>query len=607
MTLLCTMLLLSPWNTDLQVEGLRDGEQYRSLASSPEVNWEVERYGRVVDATSGQPISGAFIETWTEEINGPGQGSKLIGQTRTARDGNFRVSVRKDGVKAEKIRVRAAGYLAYPGTLGDLEFIQLVPMSAYATSVRVVDLEDRPIARARITSTYSCAHDVPAFEVLTDERGIAVLHEYGLQDHMGELRVHAEGFRARKYVSWSYVVSSKGGSPGLIRLAKQSPLSVRMLDREGAALSEQTMYLLDGDGYHAPVADEEGLIRVPSRYDTGELVLYRLSLDANDNEFIHSTRFPSGRVTALRIQAEDWPAEERIATLRWSHEYEKHCPVNVFHKEGWALNEVSEDGSAFPVGSALFLIGGPFSGYEEQVHEVELVEGQEFALPWKPVPEPELEVLAPEDVYRIYVQVGEKTLELSGRESQTITVPAGRPITLLAEGDRTRRLVMSGIRSASIADLRPEGLILPATQAQLISEAAHETLQVRISTDSEAALGAIGSGDIEVVQIAPDLYEVTAPSGYPLLLSFSKEGYVDLWRKTHAGAGTVQLDPIPCAKITFLNETGAELELDSIEPDRIEQLNPGPMSVIFRLSDGRRGMISVVLAPGEHRQITLRN
>ena len=124
--MLLSMLFLMQGS--LEVDGLRPGESL--VPSSVEVSEGYAR-GLVLDAETGRPVEGAVVELWTEEIdvNGSG-GARRVASARSAADGGFGLAIRDARGKAEKLRVRAPGYLLYAGSLGDLETVRLMPRPA---------------------------------------------------------------------------------------------------------------------------------------------------------------------------------------------------------------------------------------------------------------------------------------------------------------------------------------------------------------------------------------------------------------------------------------------------------------------------------------------
>lgn len=603
-----TLLLFVAAQGTIQVDGLREGEGFRSLVSSEQVSLAEERFGRVIDAHTGFPVEGARIETWTEEISGPGQGFHRVGHARTGADGNFRVSVLAGDIRAEKIRVRAVGYLAFPGTVGDLELVRLMPKPDWTTRVQVVDLMDRPIENARITSTYSCAHDVPALEVRTGSDGTADLPEYGRQDQTGELRIRAAGYAAQKYIDRSEVPCDLLSSePSIVRLPRQRAIRGRVLTRGGTPIPDRTLYVVDGDGYHVPPTDSAGNFGIESSYSGQDSTFFLMSDSGDKNEIIYIGAWPRTRAPNVRVHGDEWPADTETGKLRLNFAGEERPPVSFFHEDGWCDNRIREEGQDLPEGELFLLVGRAFSGWEEEIVEVKIEAGEELLLELDPKRELELEILTPPDCYRIFVQVGEDSLALEGHEQQTISVPSGHEVVVLCEGDRTRRVVLPPITSNAVADLRPQSCLLPATHAQLLKSVARDHVSVHVSEESGGGkLEIYNSLETEPKQLAADEFQVQVPRGYSSLLRYRASGFAECWTAISSTESELMLEPTKLASLVFENRTGSEFRFESIEPDRLTALHPGPFSVIIRFEDGRRSLISLELTPGEHRTLTIR-
>ena len=112
----------------LQVQGLEAGERFTVLppqaVTLPEGTFV---HGRVVDAFTGAPVQGAAIECWTEEITARSGGLRRVGEARSDERGQFRLRWRHGGLVAQKVRVRADGYLSFSGAPGDEDLVELYP------------------------------------------------------------------------------------------------------------------------------------------------------------------------------------------------------------------------------------------------------------------------------------------------------------------------------------------------------------------------------------------------------------------------------------------------------------------------------------------------
>lgn len=298
----------------LRVEGLTSTERFvllpAEVTASPAADGEHFESGRVVDARTDAPIAGARLESWTEELDATAPGFRRIGEATAGRDGQFRLRVREGALSGDKVLIRAPGYLAFAGTVSDLELFELMP--SFATpSLLILDLADRPVGAARITSTYSCSHDAPAFERESDASGLVELPEYGLQDHVGELRVRAPGFGAIASVSAYRVLpdaqSCAAQEPAILRLARRRTLRARVLDAGGRPLVGEPLHVIDGQGYHVPFTGKDGGFEVSSCYDGREPTIRLLS--EGPSPFVYAGPLPHDRAVTLRIGSDTIPSD----------------------------------------------------------------------------------------------------------------------------------------------------------------------------------------------------------------------------------------------------------------------------------------------------------
>jgi hypothetical protein len=619
----------------LVVDGLRPGERLEVIPGIDLPENERERFdeGRVVDATSGLPVAGAQLEAWTEEITEASAGFRRVGETVTGPDGLFTLRVQQGALRGDKIRVRAAGYLTLSTTPGD-GLLRLMPAPTEPARLRIVDLHDRPIAGARITSTYSCSHDLPAFDVRTDAFGLARLPEWGLQDQTSQLRVRADGYDAIEYLYDDEALVDlqdlDAGTFPIVRLGRQRPIRARVLDREGLPLVATPLEVIDEECYHVVVTGEDGGFEVLARYGNREVVVH--ALRGGRREFVAAARLPASERVVLRLDSQSPPDDlpQVDVTLRaaeWESEHREMEPA-LFHVDGWTehLRWHHEEGIAtgsLPPGDALLHIGGAFSGWEEQLVELELVEDRPVELRVGPRREPQLTVLTPpeeaESTWRLIVEAGEDSFEDDGVEDSgetTLRVPAGRPLTILVESDRTRRLTLPPLEGDATADLRPDACLLPRSVAQRRDVLARTTLRVRaVGADGEdlagGELGVAGVGDPSV-SLVDGAWEVEAASGTPVLLQHRGEGVADLDEVVHAPLPgepmpEVVLSPTALATVAIESELGFDvLGPLAEELDWTGLVHPGPLTLTLRLEDGRRIALALELAPGEQRTLTVR-
>lgn len=605
--LLLLPLVLTP---ELQVEGLREGEEARTLPPAAARPGEYELLtGRVVDARTGEPLPGARIEFWTEEVSPIGRGLRLVDETTSARDGQFALRSERGGLKAEKLRVRKEGYLCFAGTRADEELVQLVPASEEPLALRLVDLDGAPIVGATIATTYSCAHDNPAFRVLTDEEGIAYLPEYGRQYHEGELRVLASGYRAIEYLDLDDIIDPSGVATRM--LPRQRTWSTRLFDREGKPMVGRAVHVIDGEGEHVLFPDATGRIELPAAYDAREDWIELL--EEPGGAYFFGGPLPAGGAPALRLRADEFQEAGQdgpaLGTVLLRCETDPG-PITLLHPDGWADEvKLPEDENLlevpFPAGDIQVLFGQAFEGIERRVLDLELTAETTATLVLRPTPEPTLRVLLPTDgLQELFVQAGEdsKLHELDGQENLALTVPAGRELTLWARGSTERLLRHPGTKEDLTIDLR-DAEPRPRPPAAVMKQI--EVLLLDASgSPLEGELDLLGPGEVE--EIAAGRFQLTAPVGVPLLLGAWAEGHLDRNEPLELRQGmeeALELTLTPAASLELELPEGAAL------PGSIAQslphLNPGPLELVVLLSDGRRVLLDLELRAGEARRLRI--
>jgi hypothetical protein len=392
------------------------------------------------------------------------------------------------------------------------------------------------------------------------------------------------------------------GRPAILRLGRQSGLRARVLTRTGEPLAGRKLHVLDGEGYHVPTTDARGTFAVESCYEAQELTIEVLGPEGREHVF--SGSLPANREVALRIHADDWPADTPTGNIAVRLANAADVPVIAFHEDGWA--DYSGLHRPFPAGKILLLVGGAFSGWEEQQLELYLEEDQDLVLDLEPRPEPELEILTkPGEVHRLVVQAGSRSIELD--DGAVTHVPAGVEVVVLSEGKFDRRLVLGPLSADATADLRSRDSLLDSRRAQLIATAPREILEIEISHAGAGSLTVRGPGDPTVERTGPGEFEVEAPAGYPVLLRYTANGFAECWASTKTLEKRLTLRPTRLAALTIENETGQQLTVEGPAAGRLEALHPGPLSLILRLADGRRTLLSLELAPGERRTLRLQD
>ena len=610
MLLLCTVLL----PLQVQADGLRPGERFQEIAPAPtETDADLPdhglRYGRVVDAFTGLPIQGATVELWTEEIDALHHGFFRVGEARTGIDGHYAVKSYSGSARGEKMRLMAPGYLTRSTTPHDVN-IELFPIGEEPFQLRVLDTSGRPIAGACVTSTLSCSHDVPAFEVRTDALGVARCFEFGLQDEIPELRLRARGHAAIEYLDSDDALLTPG-QPKTVYLPRREPTAVRIVYGEDAApLADTAIYVIDDECYHVERTDKEGVLRLDTRYGNGELGIY--VLQAPQNRHIAHCIPLSERTITLRPGGNDWPEDlplGRIVVERGGQ------PIDVYlhHEDGWADSfSRGDEPREFPAGKGFVLIGGPFLGYEREILEFDLEPGRELRLKPKLVREPSVTFVAPEGFDgKLWIEAGNDSLE-DVEPSEAVSVPAGRRMVVFTEEDgRYARLVVDRVRDGMQIDLTSREALGPK-QPVSIGEG---TQRVRFVDASGAPIRGEFSLQTRrcVVEPSDDKQhsEVTVrgPIGTSWLGSFRAKGFVNVWVRGRVERQSSAIRKVISRTASLEVRADFEYELVGCDLESLERLPPGPLHLVVESEDEqrrrRRYALQLEMVAGEKRVLKL--
>ena len=619
LTTLCCLCLLVPQAGAQRVDGLGSGERALELAPRPAPDArEPLYYGRVIDAVTAGPLAGALVEAWTEEVDGLAGGFQRIGSATSGVDGRFELVVYEGGRRAEKLRVLAPDHAVLSSVVGERNLV-LFPREEAVPRLRVTDLEGRPIAGARVTTTYTCAHDAPAFDLRSDAFGELELPDYALQDSLQELRVQAAGYQALKYVDGEPALAlAARGEPMPVRLGRCLPFRVRLLDDVGAPLQGCALQLLEGEGFHVRRSDDQGWVAVDSRYGLGEVSISRLGVEPAGA--LGFTRLAPDGEACLRVGAERWPEGTPLArvALDWqgigAQELSTLQPV-LLHEQGWRLEPREEQRLGqwieFPAGGVRLVFGEAFSGFEPASVDIQLVEGSSTRVASSPEREASIRIQLPEEAlgqaptnYELRVQAGEQTISTRGGE---LFVPADVPLVCLYESpSELRRLSLASAPEDGLVDLGAEGAIV---SAHAPSDAAPARALHRLAVDR---------GELELVSCAPHgsvslsesdwpgLFQLEGPVGASYLLRCRAQGCADVWRRGRMAAGD-DLEPMRPPRLASLQiEAAPGVKILGYDAEDLEALVPGPLQLVARWPDGSCLGLELVLAEGEARALRLR-
>ncbi len=619
----------------LQAVGLEAGESFQQLAKMPTMlEHPVALQGRVLDAFTGRPLAGAKIETWSEEIDAVFGGYHRFGEARSGRDGRFTIRHSAGSTQAEKARISAPGYLTWSGVSGDLySIVRIFPRAMQSPRLRILNLSGRPIAGARITSTYTCGHDVPAFDLHTGADGIATLGEYGLQDEVQQLRIRARGYQAIKHLDgeWLYARADAGRVHDIF-LARQGPARFRVVDAGGDAISDLAIHINESEGYHVVRSNKLGLVSIASRYGSGKLGLQILG--GPKPHYVASILPPVDRVPTLRRMAEEWPKETKTGTILVelpspTHKQEEEAqendtpPMHLFHEAGWWSEIYEEDEERvftmpFPAGKGYLVVGGPFSGYEEEIHDFDLQRGKKLRIRPKLTLEPTIQVRAPvRGDWTLTIQAGEDSKPRIVFDEEThltltspISVPGHRELTLYLQGEgrhirKTFPMAQSGMKidfAKELASLAPVVMSpLAKREIRFVSAKTGRPLAGKFSIYFGKDCQQSPAGD--AVQ---DHFELRGPIGDAWLARFEADGHSPIFLRGRVAKDQPALIRKVEALATLQIKAPFEFKIEGDDALDLDALPPGPLGLVLLLENGRRYDLNLTLAPGAKRKIQIR-
>lgn len=603
----------------IRVTGLKEGESFIELAPTIEDAVEFGPFnqaytyssGRVVDAITGNPVVGAVVETWTEELNGEAGGLQRMGEAMSGEDGRFTV------IRNEKARIHAPGYLIFNDAGVELfsEDIALFPDQGKVPRIKVIDTQGCPIFNAVITSTLTCSHDVPAFEVRTNSEGIALLRGYGPQENMPELRLRAQGFAGTEYIDAEHALLN-GYEFTIVMPRLERQLQVKLLKEDGSPYSSGTYHIHDGECYHVGRTSEHGLVYAPYRYLADGVIIEQLG-DAN-KPFGDLDLIPNRLVTLRQIswnRPEGLPLANIQINLPDLDDWDGKLPAaQLVHEDGWTQSISKKhwgmESFPFPAGNAALHIGGGFRQFEEEWLEFESVEGETIELMPQWEPQTKVELIWPQDARSAWIEADGHTASVDPTD-QFFHYPKGARLVIHYWVDRIpyyrEAIAPEGV--VTIAELKDLNLIQPDLKGE---EQKTNEISIYLPQDfkgpsrwqENSMLYWSEYPEVEETD-QPNHFTLTVAECSPVVVRWSSAGYLPSYFVIQPGqTEPVHLQPKKLAKV--LVESDVELEFPGLhEKGDLNELPPGLTHLVMQTEDGRRFGVRLNLESGEQRKITV--
>lgn len=644
MHLALALALLLHQEPTTSVVGLLDGERAWSSDPRPELLALLDpseariplAMGRLVDGRTGEPISGARVEVFLEDFWGPldapptpGRGSEVA--TLTNDDGSWLLHL-PDVVDAPaKLRFSAAGYRPEVGPLMVTLDEELALLPPDGLQVQVLDLAGFPVENAVIWTEQTCRHDPPGLSSQADGRGMIQLGARPAVQ-LSEGRLAAPGFAALEDLDLDGLLGDVAAyGEATLFLPRMAPITYRFTEspqtnrailvnepERSAVINADLTVEFDSPGATGGRDRGEQVLWLPTKswaegYRTIPLprpILSRvLAIDPSSHEL--EPPGPEARVT-IRVPG---LSEADLATV----------PLTVIHESGfWNYPKATiEDGSLVSSasgGRSAFVLGGDFSGWQEEVLELDLSAGTHEILV-ELAREPILELRASDPsrlTGEVWVQVGRDSVLWQGK---ALSIPAGREVIVLGQPDDGS---VWRIRS----DQAEGNLVLDVDSAEEVrgrrADAVLEMSRIEFQAldpsgtpmpiaGATVFLGSAMTGEEEALEQDPEdgvtSVAFTLPRGMDYRALIDVEGHLGRWT-----VGTVGNPVVVSVNVEqpALVEFGGEVHLVFAggtyheDMERPMELSPGHHELLLLRQTGECVRVKLDLQPGATRRLTWR-
>ena len=584
-----------------QVDGLKSGEFAGPGSAAAALPAELCVRGRLLDGTSARPVVGAEVELWTESAGPP---PVCVAHDTSRVDGSFHLA--RGGVQnADKVLIHAAGYRSTCVAASDTDEILLLPLAKHL-SLRVSDLDGKPIVGARAETRQTCAHAPPAFVGLSNAAGVFDLSTFPPLDDEPEIFLSARGYGAELLQSPEFLLAQDGLE---VRLPKRRPIAFHVVDTAGKALAHRRVALGEEPRWCASATDDKGR----AVFDSPPC----MSASSLSSEFgSESALLATGRIpTSFEPTFVLLPTPR--APLSEPSDAATRVPLHVVDGAGHALelgvSVLNERGSNLDAvhwlgkdwGRTTLVAGGPFTGWSETVRVLDAPIETTLQVTREPV----LDIQLPADSYWIvHVQAGDDSITLDGPKFPLRQpVPAGKVIVVCAVGENETRLAHLGhIFDDCTLDLTRTSSVVPAIREQ-----------APLSMHRWLVPGVEPKGRVHLEHGQPEWLSSKEALEFEAPANANFEGLVSAPERVPCAIGpwNATESSLQLARRTSLAVHGS---LKAVYAGGVEglpmqnggfvvsDLAPGPLLVELVRLDGGVVSISLVLADGEQRELTLR-
>jgi len=582
---------------------------------------------RVLDATTGAPLAGVVIETWSEMGVEPTREEVRLDMAITGRDGSARVLFVEGEARADKVRLSKPGYASRVVSGSDAFHDEVRLYTATPFTGRVLDLEGLPVAGALVRTRETCAHAVPATQTRTDALGRFELQDFPpLGDGGPEVEV-VELRHGSLYQLDSIDLIRQRSIHGTLDMyvARQRPVTLEVIDAHGEPLVGRHVTTKEAPVTHAWTGKDGRCTLLPS-LNAFEST-YFLCDSPGSSESLNAI-FVDGLVSRVTPGMAEGVDKSGRLTVRVEGVMEGELPPPIVIVPATAsfLSARNAEPLELPRGSARVYVGGDFTGWRREVREVAISEKMQ-ELVFTPRREPRITVTSShwKELTRFIAQAGDHSdpngeAGVSGEATITASVAAGVPVTIFAEFED------GAVRRASLPPLDADASVDLDAEANLVRSGVPATSEASCALrfavcdaagkNLDDAMGRLYSStpafDSTDGEKGPFTWPMPPHATYRT--AFEAPGYTRVYREGITPAkGEVTPVKIVLTQRARLVLRGnvREIDVGGNEPESttdgvVLDVAAGPLTLCIQRNEKPELALDLTLAPGETRVLDVR-